>query len=156
MTSILEKYMTLLYVGGLAGAGYGCSPSGWMHDFNFEEWFRSMFVPAVAALVKPVVLIFDGHNSHMTYKTIKLALDNGIVLLCLIPHASHRLQPLDVGFFQPFKRIWRAKLKSWAKGLKHQAITKEIFPSVLKEAWKEVDRKQVTGGFLGENGVKVA
>ena len=96
----------------------------------------------VEDLKKPVVLIFDGHNSHMTFKTIIQALEHNIILLCLIPHASHRLQPLDVGFFAPFKIIWRAVLKNWAKSTRYTPVTKDVFPTLLKEAWEKADKNQ--------------
>ena len=36
--------------GGPTGAGYGVSSSGWMESANFEAWFGTMFVPAVAKI----------------------------------------------------------------------------------------------------------
>ena len=135
--------------GGPPGTGYSASPSGWMHDFNFENWFETMFIPSVAYLKKPVVLIFDGHNSHLTFKTIKLAIETQIVLLCLIPHASHRLQPLDVGFFCPFKIIWRDVLKQWYRSTRQAPVTKPVFPTLLNQAWEKADKHLVTSGFVG-------
>ena len=136
--------------GGPEGAAYSASPSGWMHDFNFESWFESIFIPAVTDLKKPVVLIFDGHNSHLTFKTIKSAIDKEIILLCLIPHASHRLQPLDVGFFRPFKIIWRDVLKEWYRSSRQAPVTKPVFPTLLAQAWKRVQKHLVTSGFVGK------
>jgi hypothetical protein len=34
-----------------------------MMDSNFEEWFKTMFVPGVANKEKPCILLMDGHNS---------------------------------------------------------------------------------------------
>jgi hypothetical protein len=45
----------------------------------------------------------DNHQSHIDYKVVKFAKDNGIVLLTFPPHCSHALQPLDVTVFGPFK-----------------------------------------------------
>jgi hypothetical protein len=55
---------------------------------------------------KPILLIYDGHGSHNTIELIKLARENNIVLFCLPPHTTHKLQPLDVGVFGPFQRAW--------------------------------------------------
>ena len=38
--------------GGLAGAMYGVSESGWMEADNFLSWFQKLFLPAVAHLTK--------------------------------------------------------------------------------------------------------
>ena len=135
--------------GGPTGAGYGVSSSGWMESANFEAWFQTMFVPAMAKNKKPILLLFDGHNSHITYPTVKSAQENDIILLCLPPHMSHRLQPLDVGFFRPFKILWRDELKSWARITKYLSVTKPIFPSLLKGAWEKATATSVSGGFKG-------
>ena len=34
---------------------------------------------------------------------IRLARSMGLEMACIPPHNSHRLQPLDVGVFRPFK-----------------------------------------------------
>ena len=135
--------------GGPKGAGYGVSNSGWMESSNFEAWFQTVFVPAVAKIKKPVLLVFDGHNSHISYPTVKTAIEHNIILLCLPPHMSHRLQPLDVGFFRPFKELWREELKSWARITKYEPVTKPIFPSLLKAAWEKASQSSITGGFKG-------
>ena len=53
---------------------------------------------------KPVLLILDNHSSHLDYRAVTFAKDNGIVLLTLPPHCSHVLQPLDVTVFGSFKK----------------------------------------------------
>ena len=94
-------------MGGRPGSMYGVSPSGWMHDINFETWFIERFVPLTKTNPdEQRLLIFDGHNSHISYKIAKCAFDNNISLLCLPPHTSHGLQPLDVACFKPAKAIW--------------------------------------------------
>ena len=51
----------------------------------------------------PVLLIMDGHGTHMSIELIELARSNGVHLLCLPSHTTHILQPLDVGIFKSFK-----------------------------------------------------
>lgn len=50
---------------------------------------------------KPILLIFDGHGSHLTEEIHQLALSHNIHLFCLPAHTTHKLQPLDVGIFGP-------------------------------------------------------
>jgi hypothetical protein len=50
------------------------------------------------------LLILDGHGSHLTARFIAFCLDAHIDLVCLPPHTSHILQPLDVSLFGPLKR----------------------------------------------------
>ena len=54
--------------------------------------------------------------------------------MCLPPHTSQCLQPLDVGFFHPFKMIWKDELKNWARASKYKPVTKAVFPTLLKNA----------------------
>ena len=52
---------------------------------------------------RPVLLIMDGHSSHVSIDVIQLAQDTGIHLLCVPAHTTHILQPLDIGVFKSFK-----------------------------------------------------
>ncbi|THU76175.1 hypothetical protein K435DRAFT_632182, partial [Dendrothele bispora CBS 962.96] len=49
----------------------------------------------------------DGHNSHTTYHFCEFAEKHKIIILCLPPHTTHRLQPCDVGAFGPLSSAWR-------------------------------------------------
>ena len=61
--------------GGPAGSMYSVSDSGWMEAANFKQCFAKMFIPAVKHLTTkhPVLLVFDGHHSHISLDLIKLA-----------------------------------------------------------------------------------
>ena len=54
-----------------------------------------------------LLFFFDRNRSHLTYGTVKLAIENEIIIICLPPHTSHALQPLDVGVFKGLKADWR-------------------------------------------------
>ena len=49
---------------------------------------------------RPVLLLIDGHKSHITLDVVYLCRDNDILLFCLTPHTTHALQPLDVAVFK--------------------------------------------------------
>ena len=86
---------------------FSCQPKGWTTNFHGLHWFRTCFEPATRERSddarKPQVLIFDGHESHLSSEFLAHALNNNIHLLMLPPHTSHLLQPLDVGVFGPLK-----------------------------------------------------
>ena len=54
----------------------------------------------------------------------------------LASNATHLLQPLDIAWFAPLKKVWRKTLEDWKKspqGLKHKgALPKENFNMLLK------------------------
>ena len=137
--------------GGPKGATYGCSPSGWMTDDNFEAWLKTQFVKVVQNKPKPILLLFDGHNSHLTLGSVQTAIENQIILLCLPPHTSHRLQPCDVNFFVWFKNVWREVLKDWARQTNYENVTKPVFPHLLAKAWAKIpiSSPAMIGGFKG-------
>ena len=69
-------------IGGNDDFVYSISKSGWMFDVNFEAWFTQCFIPQTKERAgnHHQVLVYDGHGSHLTYKTVKAAVDN----ICII------------------------------------------------------------------------
>jgi hypothetical protein len=49
------------------------------------------------------LLIIDGHSSHVTPEFDLFCKEYSIITLCMLPHLSHLLQPLDVGCFSVLK-----------------------------------------------------
>ena len=50
------------------------------------------------------LLLFDGHDSHISAEWFAHCLENKIVPALLVPHSSHLTQPLDIGVFSPLKK----------------------------------------------------
>ena len=120
-----------------------------MQDFNFEAWFITIFIPFVSDLEKPVLLTFDGHNSHLTYNTVKVAMQKGIIIICLPPNTSHAIQPLDVGVFKSVKASWRNILNDWFKDSRLQTVDKAVFPLLLSKLWSCLKPQHAVNGFRG-------
>ena len=74
---------------------------GQLCSFHGLEWFHRCFERTTWEKAddakEPLVLIFDGHNSHVSSELLAHPLKNDIHLLMLPGHTSHLLQPLDVG-----------------------------------------------------------
>lgn len=79
--------------------------SGWMNVELFVQVLQHFIKQTKSSKENPNLLILDNHVSHVSLKAIQLARDNGVSVLTLPPHCSHRLQPLDVGVLGPFKRF---------------------------------------------------
>jgi len=78
--------------------------SGWMTGDVFKDYLHNFIEFVRPSTAKPVLLILDVHASHTkNLGVIDLASSNGVIMLSLPPHTTHRLQPLDVGFLNPFK-----------------------------------------------------
>ncbi|XP_047142942.1 uncharacterized protein LOC124817170 [Hydra vulgaris] len=106
-----KSMYTVLFCGSANGQ---CLPSfvvykaihlydAWCQNGPENAIWIDKFIIHVKEYEKPVLLLRDGSDSHLTYSTVKKALDNHIILLCLPPNTTHALQPLDVGFFAPLR-----------------------------------------------------
>ena len=91
--------------GAIAQTLFCNSPNGWINNDLFLQWFK--FFLANIPPTRPVLLIMDGHGTHMSIELIELAQSNGVHLLCLPSHTTRILQPLDVGSFKSFKAIFQ-------------------------------------------------
>lgn len=59
------------------------------------------------------VLIVDGHHSHLHFRVIEYASSRNIHMICLPPHSTHIMQPLDVGCFGILAREYKKQLRNW-------------------------------------------
>ena len=86
---------------------FSTSKNGWTSNNHGFEWFQKVFEPQARkrAGKDPILLIMDGHGSHVTGKLIAACITKDIDLLIMPPHCSHVLQPLDVGVFSPLKKF---------------------------------------------------
>lgn len=93
---------------------HGCPPnsggiaqqSGWMNTDAFVQYLRHFIKYTSPSNRVPVLLIVDNHSSHTSLEAINLCRESGVIMVGLPPHTTHRLQPLDVGFFGPLKTFY--------------------------------------------------
>jgi DDE superfamily endonuclease len=72
------------------------------------------------------LLILDGHGSHATPEFDQFCTQNRIITICMPPHSSHLLQPLDVACFSPLKRAYSREIQQLIRqGIHH--IDKDDF-----------------------------
>jgi hypothetical protein len=95
------------------------------------------------------LLILDGHRSHHSTDFELYCQEHNIITLCMPPHSSHILQPLDVGCFGPLKRAYGKQIEGYMRG--HQThITKEdFFPAFLAAFQEAITPENIQGGFRG-------
>nr|XP_047145513.1 MFS-type transporter clz9-like [Hydra vulgaris] len=109
--------------------------------------FVKHLIPFVDQNQKPILLLYDGHGSHLMYGTIKAAMDNHIQIVCLPPNCSHTLQPLDVAVFGQLKNEWRKILKRFSRETQHKNIDKTAFTGLLKQLWERLSPANAIAGF---------
>lgn len=83
------------------------------------------------------LLLVDGHSSHVNLDFLDYADRNRIIVLVLPPHATHRLQPLDVGLFSPLSRAYFLEVSNYsASGQGFVSMSKRLFYRFFKNAWE--------------------
>ena len=111
------------------------SLKGWTSNELGLEWLTTIFEPMTRARTIGVyrLLIIDGHESHATPQFDKHCKDYNIITLCMPPHSSHILQPLDVGCFAPLKKAYGNQVANLMRlGINH--IDKPEFLTCLEKA----------------------
>lgn len=67
----------------------------------------------------------DNHDSQVSLEVITFAKENGIILLTIPPHTSHKLQPLDRTVYGPLKTFYNNACDNWM--LSHPGKTLTIY-----------------------------
>lgn len=124
---------------GFEEAALGRSDNGWMDAEVFCEWLENVFIPAIneRKVKRPVLLLIDGHVTHVTMRASDICIQNEIEMYCLLEHASHVLQPLDLRFFSSLKKSWRQSVRDWQSEHIGEYVTKQNFAQIFKKAWTQ-------------------
>ena len=80
--------MEKLKEGALPGTAFHASDTGWVNTELFIKWFEFFLLQISPS--RPVLLILDGHSSHIAIEAIELARANDIHnVVYTRPHNSH-------------------------------------------------------------------
>jgi DDE superfamily endonuclease len=120
----------------LPGVHIAMSANGWTDNEIGLEWIKQCFEPETRCDDDSEyrLLILDGHASHVTTKVIWFCVDHKIILLCLPPHTTHLLQPLDVGIFAALATAYKAGVRERSKYIVSYNIDKLEFLEILSGA----------------------
>jgi len=95
------------------GSIHACHPSWWIQSEIFSQWFLHFIKHTKLTKDDPVILVLDGQYSHTrNLEVITLARENHVDIICLQPHSSHKMQPLDKAFMGPWKYSTAKELKN--------------------------------------------
>jgi hypothetical protein len=128
----------------------GVSANGWTTNELGLEWLKHFDAHTKERTVGTHrLLVIDGHESHDSLLFQQYCKDNKIVTLCMPPHSSHLLQPLDVGCFAPLKQAYGRQAEMLMRNrISH--LTKTEFLPCFKAAYNAVfTPSNIQGGFRG-------
>jgi hypothetical protein len=124
------------------------SENGWTSNSIGYEWIQHFDRHTSTRTIGTYrLLILDRHESHLSAQFQHYCTERKIITLCMPPHSSHILQPLDVSCFAPLKLSYGRQIETFVRNrLNH--ITKLEFLSAFKEAFKATFTEQnIKSGF---------
>ena len=134
------------------GAAMAMQTKAWMTATLFSHWIshfiRCLQSKGGISQGRRHLLILDGHNSHVTLEVVHKCREVGLDLVTLPSHTSHRLQPLDVGVFTPFKRYFKRYRDVWSVSNKGKGASKQTLAMWMSRALERaLTKSNITAGF---------
>jgi hypothetical protein len=124
------------------------SENGWTTNTIGFEWIQHFDKHTKGRTTGTYrLLVLDGHESYISVEFQQYCQENHIITLCMPPHSSHILQPLDVSCFSPLKASYGKQIESLVR-LRINHITKLEFLPAFKEAFQAAFSEQnIRSGF---------
>jgi hypothetical protein len=118
-------------------AHFTTSANGWSNNTIGLVWLRKVFERYTKPLrdTQKRLLVVDGHSSHVNIAFVSQADKHSIILLVLLPHTTQKLQPLDVGLFQPLSTNYTHELNQLIENSAGRvSMSKQFFFGMFKPA----------------------
>lgn len=125
------------------GSSGVCNESGWMNAQTFLEWLHHFIKNVRPCKENPILLFMDNHSSHVTLQAVNLCRENYITVLGFPPHTSHRMQPLDVAFYGPFKTAYSRACNDYLMQHPGQVVTIKDVAGIFNVAYAKVATKKM-------------
>lgn len=121
------------------------SKSGWMNGEIFFNYISNVFLPWAKSMniAFPLVVFIDGHASHLTLSLSEFCNENNIILIALLPNATHIYQPMDIGVIFPLKQIWKRLRYQWERENGAVNFGRGFFSTLLKNSLDELHANEI-------------
>jgi hypothetical protein len=115
--------------------GTARSDRGWMTCEVLYEYIANIFHPFLVSqgVIFSVVLLVDGHKSHLMYQLSVLCNKLKIEITALYPNVIRILQRVDLAVFRPAKMYWRRAVRHWHAKHSGEVLNKVTFAPLLPE-----------------------
>ncbi|KAJ8876463.1 hypothetical protein PR048_020908 [Dryococelus australis] len=68
--------------------------------------------------------LLDGHSTHVhNLSLFGKARECGVVIVCIPPHCTHRIQPIDLGVMKPLSTYYDEETTSWLRSHPGRVVT---------------------------------
>lgn len=129
---------------------FTASDNGWTSNAIAVEWLEKLFLPQTRPEDESEarLLVVDGHGSHTSDDFMWICYANNVHLLFLPAHASHVLQPLDLGVFSSLKAAYRKHISMLAEINDSAPVGKLNFLRCYQKARNDaITAKNIKSGF---------
>jgi len=131
----------------------GISNTAYTNDEIALEWIKYFgFYTQSQTKGAYRLLILDGHGSYKTLEFTQYCINRKILLACFPSHLTHKMQPLDVVVFQPFKH-WYGKAVNQAYRAGAFKIDKMEFLYLIPNVRKHIFKKAIIKAVFAETGL---
>ena len=143
-----KRMSQLLLKGTPHGTIGGVSENGWIESDLFVKWLEHFVHHVQPSVDRKVLLVLDGHASHKSLAAIDYAWENAVIIICLPPHSTHQMQPLDRTIFGPLKSAYNAECDKWMVRHPGRRISQYDVGELFNEAYlKAASMKNAVSGF---------
>ena len=126
------------------------SENGWTTNEKGMDWIRHFDKHTkLRTIGKYRLLVLDGHESHHSTEFELYCKENNIITLCMPPHSSHILQPLDVGCFGPLKAAYGKQIESLMRANITHIAKEDFLPAFCAAHYVAMTARNIQGGFRG-------
>ena len=126
------------------------SDNGWTNNEIGLEWIKHFDRHTKLRTIGQYrLLIIDGHESHHSADFECFCKDNNILTLCMPPHSSHLLQPLDVGCFGPLKKAYGRQIEDLIRARVTHITKADFFPAFRVAFNATFTEKNIKASFRG-------
>ncbi len=115
---------------GPPNALYGIQEKGYIDSELFLKWLHHFI--KYAPEERPLILIMDQHETHVSKDVIMFCRENKVEILCLPAHTTHILQPLDIAVFNPLKTAFSIMASRMGLVRGDIVVGKKQFSAILK------------------------
>jgi len=132
------------------GWAIAVSDNGWTTKEIGVDWLKHFIKHTEGKVVGARrLLILDGHESHHSLEFQELCKENNIYTLCMPPHSSHLLQPLDVGCFSPLKRAYSREIEALIRNYINHITKLEFLPAFKAAFERSFTSANICSAFQG-------
>jgi hypothetical protein len=126
------------------------SQNGWTDNEIGLEWLKHFDrCTSKRSNSRYRLLILDGHESHHSADFEIYCEEHKIITLCMPPHSSHLLQPLDVGCFGLLKKAYGREIEHLIRcPITHVSKT-EFFPAFYAAFQATMTGENIRAAFRG-------